>query len=164
MDIKNFLESLSGTIDDDNIALYKKIIEEREVKTHDGSPEEFYFAVIYPFKKFLHGYISHELHKDNIFIYENYNFLDRYLSNLFNKHEGMVCSADKSRTIIKRLAKFHSTGEEITFNPMAEYTYHHPKTILTTHKEIMDIYTSLKQLFYGNPLPYMEIVSLPPFV
>lgn len=162
-DIEKVLNALQGSIEDDNIALYKELMEKRELKHHNGSPEETYFSIIYPFKKFLGGYLSLHTSQENRFIYENYNFLDRHLANLFNKHEGMPCSHDKSRAVINRIVRYHDTRETIKFDKNSEYTFHHPKIIMTDHLSIMKMYNALKQLYYGNPDRYMAIVSSPPY-
>jgi len=158
--IKDFLISLSNKIDDDNIELYKKIIEGSEIKHFDG-PEEFFYAVIYPWENFITGFLNNEisLNRDVVFIYENSQYIDRSFSNLFEKFEGSACSSDKSRTIIKRLLHFYLTGDKIEFDYSAEYTYHLPTEIFKTHDVIVLFYEGLKSLLYGNNEKYLKALE-----
>ncbi len=153
--MKTFLNSLSGIIENDKIELFNKIIDESILKRFD-SPEEFYYAVLYPWEKFISGYIKSTMgtNKNVEFIYENSQFIDLHFINLFIKYE-RSCSADKSRTIIRKLLDFYLNGNKIEFNYEQEYTFHLPKKIFKEHQDIIDFYEGLVLLKQGNPEKYL---------
>lgn len=159
--IEDFLNTLSDSIDRDKVELYKKIIGSSEIKSFDG-PDEFFYAVLYPFEKFISGFLYTELegvNRDVIFIYKNSQYIDRSFAQLFIKYEGSACSSDKSRTIVKRLVDFYQTGKKIEFDYNAEYTFHMPKTIFKTHEHIVLFYEGLKDLQYGDNRKYFEAMK-----
>lgn len=158
----DFLNTLSDSIDKEKVELYKKIIESSEIASFDG-PDEFFYAVLYPFENFISGFLHTELktaNRDVIFIYKNSQYIDRSFAQLFIKHEGSACSSDKSRTIVNRLVQFYQTGTKIEFNYDAEYTYHYPKTIFKTHDHIVLFYEGLKDLQYGDNRKYFEAMKV----
>ena len=157
----NFLNTLSDSIDKEKVELYKKIIESSEIASFDG-PDEFFYAVLYPFEKFISGFLHTELegaNRDVIFIYKNSQYIDRSFAQLFQKYEGHACSSDKSRTIVNRLVQFYQTGKKIEFDYDAEYTYHYPKKIFKTHDHIVLFYEGLKSLQYGDNRKYFEAIK-----
>lgn len=159
-EIKDVLDSLTVSIKNEQIELYKKIIETNNIASFDG-PEEFFFAVIYPFEMFVSGMINCSVSKnsDIEFIYENYNFIERMFLRLVTEKEGFACSADKSRTIIRNLINFFETSNKINFNYDGEYTYHLPKKIFNNHTEIINFYEAIKKLYCGNPDEYVKFIS-----
>lgn len=155
--LKDFLNTLSDSIDKGKIELFEKIIDGSRIEQFD-SPEEFFYAILYPWEKFISGYLQSELKANsNVeFIFKHSQYIDRHFANLFIKYEGGTCSSDKSRTIVNRLLQFYATGEPIEFNYGAEYTYHLPKIIFKNHQDIIDFYEGLKSLLYGHPEKYLE--------
>ena len=159
--ISNFLSSLSGSIDAGNIDLYKEIIKTSEIKQF-GDYESFYFAVIYPFENFINGFIKSEIstNHDVAFLMKNSQFIERNFQSLIEQKDGFACSADKSRTIMSCLINFYKTGDEITFNYDAEYTYHLPKEIFKTHEHIVLFYEGLKSLFSGQSEKHVKALAM----
>ncbi|HNQ21269.1 MAG TPA: hypothetical protein PKI46_09430 [Bacteroidales bacterium] len=149
--LKQFLESFSETIDNENAELFKRIVEDIKIKDFEN-PEEFYIAVLYPWKKFIKGFLKATLNAnyDIEFIYTQYRFIENHFQNVIEKTEGSACCADKSRTIVKAILNYYLTGEKIEFNYEQEYTYHLPKLVFTTHEDIISFYESLKSLHLGN--------------
>lgn len=159
--IESFLNTLSDSIDGEKVELYKKIIGSSQIASFDG-PDEFFYAVLYPFEQFISGFLHAELegvNRDVIFIYKNSQYIDRSFAQLFIKHEGSACSSDKSRTIVKRLVDFYQTGKKIEFDYNAEYTFHFPKTIFKTHEHIVLFYEGLKDLQYGDNRRYLQAMK-----
>lgn len=159
--IKDFLNSLSDSIEKEKIELFEKIIDSSQIKEYD-TPDEFYYAILYPWNNFLKGFLKSTIkaNKDVEFIFMNSKYIDRHFCNLFEKYEGSACCADKSRTIINSLLKYYSDGEKIVFNYDSEYTYHLPKKIFKSHDHIIQFYEGLKNLLYGNPQYYLEALKL----
>jgi hypothetical protein len=160
-DLHNFLTSFGNSISNENKELYKKIIDTTGIETFNN-PSEFHTAIMYPFEKFIKGYISTEI-KDNYdikFIYLNYRYIEnnfRYYIELF---DGFACCTDKARTILKSILNYYLTSEEIKFNYDQEYTFHLPKKIFTNHNQIIDFYKGIQNLHLGNPKKYLETVKI----
>jgi hypothetical protein len=94
-----------------------------------------------------------------VFIFSNYNFIEHHFVYWIKEVEGWQCSADKSRTIVKRLLAFYKEGTKIEFDYSGEYTFHLPKIIFTTHDSIIEFYKGLKDLKYGNPTNYLAALK-----
>jgi hypothetical protein len=159
--IKDFLNTMSDSIENDKIELFKKVIDSSDIK-HYSNPDEFFYAVLYPWDKFISGFLKSTLkaNRDVEFLFKHSQYIDRHFYNLFGKYEGSACSADKSRTIVNRLLKFYATGEKIEFDYEGEYTYHLPKKIFKSHDHIVNFYEGLKSLLYGNPQKYIEALKV----
>jgi AraC-like DNA-binding protein len=155
--LKEFLNSLSESIENDKIELFKKVIDSSEIKSFDNL-DEFFYAVLYPWDKFITGYLRSELkaNQDVEFIFKQANYIDRHFRNSFEKYEGTAFCADKSRTIVNRLLEFYTTGKIIEFDYEGEYTYHLPKKIFTDHQQIINFYEGLKDLYYARNDKYLQ--------
>lgn len=157
--IKNFLEAFSESISKEEVELYKSLLDKGVGGDNVRNPEDFYYKVLHPFKEFVSGLISHEFSNDSDvkFILLNSSFIERNFKEIIEKIEGMACCADKSRTILKRLFDFYNSDKtkEIEFNYEAEYTYHLPKKVFTTHEDIINFYQALKSLYYGRGEDYL---------
>jgi hypothetical protein len=156
-DIKNFLDAFTGSIEKEEVELYKKILDngiDKKIET----PEDFFFSVLYPFKKFTSGLISAEIstNRDVEFLLMNSQFIEHNFENLFTKFEGRQSCADKSSTIMRKLFTFFVIGERIEFDYNGKYTFHLPKKIFKTHDDIVNFYQALKNLYYGDGTKYME--------
>jgi len=157
--IEKVITSIIGDIGAKNASIYNKVIEEHGISYENiNSPEDFYYNIIYPLSKFIDGVIQVELSRDEDlkFILKQSRFIECHFVKLIEKNEGSACSADKSRTIMRGLFNFYKDGIDINFNYDQEYTYHLPKTIFNTHDKIVEFYTGLKYLYYGNPDKYLE--------
>lgn len=156
-DIENVLNGMFDTIKKEEIELYKKIINHSEISKFDDA-ESFYFAVLYPWKKFINGILGSVVsdNDDVKFIYKNSQYIDRHFKRLFERFEGVGCSADKSRTIINSLIYHYKTGNKIEFDYDAEYTFNLPQKILKLHNDIVSFYEGLKNLYYADSRKYLE--------
>lgn len=156
----NFLDSLSESIENENIELYKRIVQNSKIKEINDY-EQLYHFIIYPFNKFMKGFVKTEIAENNdvAFLYSNSKFIENHFRNMIIKYEGSACCADKSRTIMKCLINYFLTDSEINFDYKAEYTYHLPKIIFTNHVDIIEFYEALRALWYGNPLKYLQVLT-----
>jgi len=154
--IKNVLNMMSDGIGKENVELYKKLIEQNGIKKIDDV-DDFYIMMIYPYEKFLKGLIQVEISKNDEvkFLLLQYNFVEYQFQKIIVDVEGSACSADKSRTIMRRIFDWLNKGEKIEFNYEGEYTYHLPKTVFTTHEEITEFYDGVKNLYYGHYQKYL---------
>lgn len=159
-DLKEFLSTMGETIEKDKIKLFEKIVDGSEIKRFEN-PNEFFYAILYPWEKFISGYLKSTLkaNRDVEFIFTHSQYIDRHFYNLFGKYEGSACSADKSRTIVNRLLEFYATGKRIEFDYESEYIFHLPKKIFKEHDLIVEFYEGLKNLLYGDPTKYLMALN-----
>jgi hypothetical protein len=150
-DIQNCFEALTDSIDNENMEIYRRVMN-GIVIDEITNPEDFYLFVVWPFEKFIDKLVRDKVgnNKELSFIYSNYRFIQRHFESVIKKVEGIPCCADKSRTIINRLVEFCKTGREISFDYEGEYTFHLPKKVFRTHNEIVSFYQSLVGLYYGQ--------------
>ena len=158
--LKEYLNKFAEKIGNENVELYKRIIDGIEIKEFKN-PEDFYYAVLYTWENFISGFLHDKLgdNEDVVFIHKKYGYIERHFCSLIENIEGSVCSADKSKMIIKRLVKFYALGEKIEFDYNAEYTYHLSTKIFKTHERIIAFYEALRELYYGKPLKYITILT-----
>lgn len=160
--LTNFLDTFSDSIDKENVELYKKLIKNAPMLNFSlDSYEEFFYAVLYPFDKFVEGLIRSEIcnNDDIIFIYKNSNFIEHHFDMVIESREGGCCCADKSRTIIRSLIRHFRTDTEIVFDYGQEYTYQLPETVFTKHRDIVSFYEAIKALYYGNSIEYLKCLK-----
>jgi hypothetical protein len=160
-DIIKVLTSLAGSIEQEQLALYEKLLGERSFNNKIEDVDQFYFRLIYPHDNFISGLIKKEISKndDVIFLFKNSRFIRSNFLYWIKKFEGAPCSVDKTGTILSRLMGFYKNGTKIIFEYKAEYNYHLPKRIFTTHDSIIAFYEGVRNLFYGNPTLYLNVIK-----
>lgn len=160
-EIKTFLNSMINSIDRDNVELFEKIIDSSKIKDFEN-PNEFFYAVLYPWEKFVSGFLKSNIssNRDIEFIWKHSEFIDRHFRNLFEKYEGSACCSDKSRTIVNGLLSYYTSGELIEFDYSTEFTYHLPERIFKSHDHIISLYEGLRSLLYGHPERYIKALKL----
>ena len=123
-----------------------------------GDYRGYYFALPYPVKKIMSGLLDYAIpySPEARFILMHQNFLEAHFLKIIRQYEGLSCCADKTGTILQRLMRYYLTGELIVFDKNAEYTFHHPQKVFTTHAAIVDFFKSLEALYYGQPEKYLE--------
>ena len=122
------------------------------------SVEEFYFALIYPYNKFLDGFVAIRFNGDRKarWLFTHHGYIENHFQKIIIQHEGSPCCADKSKTIVESIARFLLKGTEIVWDYSQEYTFHLPKKVFATHSSIIDFYDALVSLYYGNNEKYLE--------
>ena len=126
----------------------------------DGQVEQYHHLFQKEFDDFIEGTIeSVTNNSDALFLFQYSQFVEQHIEWLIEQYEGSPCCADKSRTIIKGIAKFYLNGTPIAFNYKQEVTYHLPKRILQSHDQIIDLFQGLQQLYYGNPQAYLATLK-----
>ena len=97
------------------------------------------------------------------FVFREYTFLERHVTNVITQYEGLACSVDKSRTIMRSYVNSLFSGTAIVFDFEQEYTFHLPKVVLNEHLLIHNFIDGLYAFFYGSTDKYlasmMEIAS-----
>ncbi len=128
------------------------------VKRCDGG--DFYFGLTRPIEKVVDGLLSTVTENRSAkFILKHYMFVEGHILTLIKQHEGNACSADKSRTIVRKALNFYINGKEIEFDYNAEYTYHLPKKIFKTHDEIVSFIDALNSLYHGRSILYIKYLA-----
>jgi len=122
------------------------------------SVEEFYFALMYPYNKFLDGFVAIRFNGDRKarWLFTHHGYIENHFQKIIIQHEGSPCCADKSKTIVESIARFLLKGTEIVWDYSQEYTFHLPKKVFATHSSIIDFYDALVSLYYGNNEKYLE--------
>lgn len=126
-----------------------------------NKPDYFRLMFVNKICKVVDGLLSSEIpqSREAQFLFKHADFVESHYKKLINNLEGGECSSDKSRTIIRSIAKSLRTDEEISFNYNQEYTYHLPVKIFRTHEEIMTFFKALYHLYYGNPDLYIAALG-----
>ena len=123
--------------------------------------QQFNVTLKQPFKNFLEGFIRNKFcdNDDFVFIFINNRFVRRHFEQLIKKFEGFCCSADKSLTILNHLLNYYKNGEKIIWNYDQKHTFHLPNKIFTIHDEIINFYEAVRNLYFGNPDKYIELIK-----
>jgi hypothetical protein len=121
------------------------------------SPETFYFSLPYELNQLVDAILEAELpgNGNAQFLMGHSSFVSNHLDSIFQKFEGSACSHDKTKTVMRALMRFFTTGEPISFNYDQEYTFGLPKKVLKSHDSIVQYINSLHHLYYGNSDHYL---------
>ena len=165
-DISTVLTAIFNGVEEESKASFESVASIPSVKravvcVRNGNCTGFYFALMYPIRKMVNGLLAKELPNspDAQFLLKNSRFIENHFKKLIEKLEGSACCADNTRTIMKELFRFLTTGKEITFDYTQEYTYHLPVLIFNTHDEIVVFFKALRHLHYGYPDQYIETLA-----
>lgn len=160
-DIEKVINGINGMFEEEEQKMYLKFIEHCPIKSYDNY-DEFYIGFVYQFEQLISSIVKNNVsnNDDVVFIYERSQFIENHFQKLIEKYENFTCCVDKSRTIMKSLINFFITGERIVFDYNAEYTYHLPKKIFTSHDDIVEFFKGLQDLYYGNPTKYLETLKI----
>ena len=120
----------------------------------------FYYSFMYPLDQLLEGMLASAIpnSEDAHFIFKNSQFVDAHFRALIVKYEGNSCCADKTRTVIRALLEYLTTGKEIGFDRSQQYTFHLPKKVFASHQEILEYFKAIQRLFYGQSEAYLAVL------
>lgn len=159
-DIKHLIHALTKSKNEDDLKQYlnvsgTQIVSEAKDALKQRDPEDFFYSFSYKIQQAVDGMLESELKNDSaVFLFSHSDFVDTNLTSLFSRFEGHACSADKARTVIRSLARHFVDGKPIEFDYEAEITFHLPKTILTTEKDVLGYFRALCMLYYGDFMGY----------
>jgi hypothetical protein len=113
--------------------------------------------IFHPMEQFTSGLAESVFPDSNQlqFLAKEIKFFQRHLGQTIKEVEGWSCYNDKTQQVSGALLRFFLTGEAITWNYEAEYTYGLPKKIFVTHDEIVEFFEAIYSLFYGLPEKYL---------
>jgi hypothetical protein len=123
---------------------------------HRGDPESFRSAYSSPVEQAADALLRHALphSPDARFLFANARFVSMQFRRLIEHYEGMSCCADKTRTVVRALARTLVHGGRIEFDRNQEYTFHLPKRVFATHDEIHGFFKAVQSLHYGYGQAY----------
>lgn len=120
----------------------------------------FYYKFMHPIDNLVDGLLAAELpgSSDARFIFKNSQFVECHFRALIEQYDGNSCCADKTRTVVKALLTYLTTGKDIAFDHTQKYTFHLPKKVFTTHQEVLQYFKAVQRLFYGQSDAYMTVL------
>jgi hypothetical protein len=164
--LKQVLTSLFDSMQSEEVALAKAVLATDGVTPERlagiKNVEEFFYTLVYPYQKFLGGFVQEHFKGDREaqWLFMHHRYVQRHYEVLIVKHEGAACSVDKSRTIIHELAMWKlGRKERIEWDYSGEYTYHLPKVVFTTHESITEFYDTILALYHGNSEKYLNYIA-----
>jgi len=164
-DLNNVVKGLLSSADAEALRLALPLAELDSVQRaleaiREGEPEDFHFHLIYPLSQAIDGLLASELVSEEArFLVKHSRFVDSHFERLIRQFEGNACCADKSRTILRRLLTFYTTGLPIVFDYTQKFTFHLPKHIFAFHEDIVMFFEGLHSLYYGNPDKYLKALA-----
>ncbi len=97
------------------------------------------------------------------FLFKHGDFIESHVRKAIERAEGFSCGADKTRTVLRSLARHLVDGIAIEHDYAGERTYHLPTKVLTNQVEILSYFNGLHRLYFGDPVPYLShLVAYPP--
>lgn len=125
-------------------------------------PSVFRLSVSFPLEGAVNGMLKDLLPGASgkaLFLFQHADFVEDHAQWLIAREEGRACCADKSRTVLRALARYLVTGEEARFDFTQEYTYHLPTRVLHTHAQLETFFDAVYRLYYGNPEAYLKFLG-----
>ena len=96
-------------------------------------PDHFHLAATAPLDGAVAGYLRRSLSSERaVFLYAQASFVEAHVEALIKHYEGTACCADKSRTVLRALARYLRTGQRIEFDYGGQYTYHLPRMVFSS--------------------------------
>ena len=138
---KEMKESFAQVSDNPQV---KDAIKALENNDHDM----FFHDLIYPLSKTVDGVIN-SVNPDQkfLFLFKHGQFVERHFNKMINRVEGMGCCSDKSRFIMRSIAKHLSNGEDIAFNDIDGKSYWLPEKVFNIHYKIMTFFDAVHHLY-----------------
>jgi hypothetical protein len=151
---------------EDRLAAYAAVREhpmlrQAETWAREGHPDRFFYALPYPLERTVDGLLRTVAPQNPQarFLLAHFSFLNSHFQKVLQRREGVQCSADKSRNILRQLLQHLLTGKPIRFDPEEPYSFNQPRSVFTTQTEILDFFEALYALYYGEPERYLRIVD-----
>lgn len=138
------------------------LVQQASEAVKKGDTDGFFFTLPYLVEQLITGIVEKELpnNPDAQFLMANSHFIECHMDKLFSRFEGMACSHDKTRTVMRELMRFFNTGQKIEFNFSQQYTFHLPTKVLNTHEKAVRYFKALQFIYYGNPDLYLQEMDL----
>lgn len=166
IELKKVLDSMIEGIKAEEIALYEAVFKQEGINktliANVKDVEDFFYLMIVPYHRFLSGFLSSKkegINEKAKWLFLNSEFIEAHIQKIIQRHEGLACNADKSRTIINAIAQFLIKGERIEWDYGQEYTFGLPKKVFVTHDEIITFFEALVLLHHGNPSKYLKAIQ-----
>lgn len=162
-DIKDMMANLVKSISEDKRKeLFSKYTEQEVAKIKN--------EILNDIERY--SILSPVIHKDIIevcfeeyegfsFFVINFDMIENHFDKIIEKDEGMPCSADKTRTIMKELQKYLLSNKKIypKRNYEGEYTYHLPVGYLKDTNNVISLFEALYSFKYGKNEKYIKFIK-----
>ncbi len=125
-------------------------------------PSVFRLSVSFPLEGAVNGMLKDSLPGASgkaLFLFQHADFVEHHAQWLITREEGHACCADKSRTVLRALARYLVMGEKAQFDFTQEHTYHLPKRVLHTQAQLVAFFNAVYRLYYGNPEAYLKFLA-----
>jgi hypothetical protein len=160
--IKAVLGGILADVSKQNQAVYDQWAEQPGVKAAVAAVKianfsEYSFHLLYPMEKLVNGLLESVFPgKSRLqMLVRDIKFFEQHFGAVIKEVEGWSCYVDKQNKVLRSLARFLGSGQEIVWDYEAEYTYNLPRKVFTTHQGIVDYFDALADLLYGNPEKYI---------
>ncbi|MBM5458899.1 hypothetical protein H8F21_15135 [Pseudomonas sp. P66] len=157
------ISGILTSADDESVLAFKGLADSEHFIELDEQitarcPDEFGLYLATGHMKAVDGLLHERLGGNSRarFLFRHGAFVEGHVRKRIERAEGYSCSADKTRTVLRSLARHLIDGVPIVFDHSGETTFHLPLKILTTESEVVSFYDALHRLYYGNPLPYLN--------
>ncbi|CEK42678.1 hypothetical protein PQBR44_0155 (plasmid) [Pseudomonas putida UWC1] len=133
---------------------YAKLAQDIEERT----PERFSMHLSVEHMRAVDGLLLAKLGGNSSakFLFKHGDFIESHVRKAIERSEGFSCGADKTRTVMRTLARHLVDGIAIDHDYSGERTYHLPTTVLTNQVEVLSFFNGLHRLYYGDPVPYLS--------
>ena len=157
--LEGFMDSANRE-DDRKFAglLASPVVEAAIASVAARDPDGFYHAFAFPVRQALDTLLRNALpgSPDGQFLFANSQFVDAQFRRVIEQFEGMSCCADKTRTVMRKLAQSLADGTVIEFDRTGKYTFHLPVKVFTTHDSVHAFFKAVQALHYGRPEAYLK--------
>jgi hypothetical protein len=164
--IRAVISSILSGYDATSQALFRSVVANLDLSSiiealDNKNPSVFHREMIKPFHRIVEAMLD-ERFEDNTrarALFEHAEFFSRHFRFIIERFEGSSCCADKTATVMAKLAHHLIDGTPITFNYKQEYTYHLPTTVFTKEAEIVEFFQATHHLMHGQPLEYIRVLG-----
>lgn len=150
-----------GQIDAFKAAEQQPLVQAALTKVRLRSPIDFRRVLLRPFEQLATGVLlaevgqNHSLH----FLFMESQYVERQVRAVIERAEGGCCVADKTRSVVRALARYLADQTPIAFNYGAGNDFAFPKIVLTTQTEIVAFFEAIQSLHYGRPEKYLAVLQ-----
>ena len=157
-DVAQVLDGLLGALMRDDHAQVAALenhpaLERARQALASNDPQQFYLAWGYPAKRLANALVQSHVAKRPraAFIFNDYDFANAHLREVFAHFEGGACCADKSRWALNAVLRHELEGIPIKFSVSSEAPFWEPRRVLRSQEELLAFIDALAALKHGRP-------------
>jgi hypothetical protein len=121
----------------------------------------FRWALQRPFDQVLDGLLAEAFpgSLEARYLFRRANYVERHFRSVVQVHEGLACSADKTRTILAALLAHFVERKPISFDRTGSYTFHLPTKVFVDETSILTFFVAVRSLDHGDPRAYLACLG-----